>query len=247
MYRGVFVLALTLAAGCGSGGSSTPLTVVSATFDELVRDYAADPDAVRKKYENVRVELTGEVDYTRTDDMFSEGVLLRFRPPPGAAKGEPVEVLFHLSQEQKVLSLIPGKPVKVRGVLGLNGLQFTRGEVVEAAPATGIRFDDLLAETNDSDAFRKKYSNAGIKLTGRITNVHRNMAAIVSEVELKIGMDGDKERYVLCRIRATERSDQKYKLAGLARSGVVTVVGKVAAVDPSAPEIMTLEYAHVLQ
>ena len=43
-------------------------------------------------------------------------------------------------------------------------------------------------------------------------------------------------RLVTCKVRTTERADQRYKVISLKRNDKVTIVGRVTSTDPAAKE-----------
>jgi hypothetical protein len=78
--------------------------------------------------------------------------------------------------------------------------------------------------------------------------------ASVLELELWIGDDDALDKFVTCKVRASDRTDQKYRLVSLKRGDSITIVGKVVAVDPedktavdpAVKIVLTLEHAHVI-
>jgi hypothetical protein len=235
-------------AGCGPGTpAERPIVLVS--MDELAREYAADPAACRQKYETNRIEVTGPVDAVRTDDTTESAVHVRFKPATGGA-GEPLDVTFHLSQEPKLLPIIPGQTATVRGVLAADKFRLKSAELVDPGPAPVTTIPGLVAEAKNPAAFHKKYADGGIKVTGKLMEIRRvsEQGANVLELELTVG-DNDPaalEKYVVAKVRASERTDQKYRLVSLKRGNTITIVGKVAAVDAAGTNLLTLEHAHVI-
>ncbi|HEY2784165.1 MAG TPA: hypothetical protein VGJ05_04245 [Fimbriiglobus sp.] len=247
MVRCVPVVCLAVILGCGDSGSSTPLPIVKATVDNLSQEYAADPGAFRKKYDNVRVEFTGTVDYVRNDDATESVIRVLFKPTESKSS-DPVEVAFHLSQELKILALVPGQIATVRGVLGLTGLQFEHGELVDPGPSPETSISTLIDDAKMPEDFKKKYVGAGMKLTGKVVEVRRKLPVPSAvEYEVFVGAGSELLKVVVCKIRTSEKTEQRYKLISLRRGEKVTVVGRVAAVNPEQKEFLTLEHAHILQ
>jgi len=246
MVRGVVLfLAAAAAGGCGPG-TPAERPVVKVSADELAREYAADPAACRHTYDHTRVEVTGRIESVRNDDATDSAVHVRLKP----AAGEPLDVAFHLSQEPKLLPIVPGQTATVRGVFAADGFRLGSGELVDPGPSPGTTIPTLVADAKDPAAFRAKYADAGVRLTGKLTDIKRVSAtgANVLELELKIGDadDPNLEKFVVCRVRASDRTDQKYRLVSLIRGSPITIVGKVAAVEPAGETVLTLEHAHVI-
>jgi hypothetical protein len=244
MVRIAILVAAAGVAGCGPG-TPAELPVVKVTADEVAREYAADPAACRKKYEAHRVEVTGPVESVRNDDTTESAVHVRLRP---AGPGEPLDVAFHLSQEPKLLPLVPGRTATVRGVFAANGFRLNAGELVDPGPSAPVTVPGLVAEAKDPAAFRTKYADGGVKVTGKLTEIRRvsSPGTAVLEIELTIGDDAVLDKVVVAKVRASDRTDQRYRLVGLKRGDTVSVVGKVVAVDAAGPTLLTLEHAHVI-
>jgi hypothetical protein len=248
MVRWVWLAAACAIAGCGTG-TPTERPIVLVSMDELARECAADPAACRRKYEADRVEVTGPVDSVRNDDTAESAVHVRFRPAAGGA-GEPLDVTFHLSQEPKVLSIVPGQTATVRGVLAADGFRLKAGELIDPGPAPVTTVPGLVAEAKDPAAFHKKYAVGGVKVTGKLVGIRRVSARgdNVLELELTVGDDDPAalDKFVVGKVRASERTDQKYRLVSLKRGNTITIVGKVAAADAAGKDLLTLEHAHVI-
>ena len=248
MVRRVWLAAACAIAGCGPGTpAERPIVLVS--MDELAREYAADPAACRQKYETNRIEVSGPVDTVRTDDTTESAVHVRIKPAAGGA-GEPLDVTFHLSQEPKLLSIVPGQTATVRGVLAADKFRLKSGELVDPGPAPVTTIPGLMAEAKDPAAFHKKYADGGVKVTGKLMDIRRVslQGANVLELELTLGDDDPAalDKFVVGRVRASERTDQKYRLVSLKRGNTITLVGKVAVVDAAGKNLLALEHAHVI-
>jgi hypothetical protein len=245
MYRFVLLSAVVVFVGCGSDGSSANRPIVTLTATEAAREYAADPDAFRSKYAANRLEITGTVDHVSCEDPNEAVVHLKFDVPAGS-----LAVAFHLSQEGKVLPMVPGQTVKVRGNPSASGAELVDGEVVDAHPPDGMPVATMLAAAKDPDTFKKKYIGMGVKLSGRVGDQPRRKpsATGVMEFVIVLGDEADPEKYVTCRVKTSERADQRYKLISLKRSDKITVVGRITAVDTdkNAKEIVTLDHAFIV-
>jgi hypothetical protein len=244
MVRGALLVVVAVVGGCGPG-TPPELPVVKVSADELAKEYAADPSACRQKYDHTRVEVTGLVESVRNDDAADSVVHVRLKP----ATGEPLDVAFHLSQEPKLLPIVPGQTATVRGVFAPEGFRLGSGELIDPGPSPTASIAALVEEAKkDPVAFRAKY--AGVRLTGKLTDIKRLSppGANVLELELTIGdtVDDKLDRAVTCKVQASDRTDQKYRLVSLIRRSPITVVGKVVAVNPTGETVITLEHAHVI-
>jgi hypothetical protein len=248
MVRYIVLAAAVAAAGCGSTGSDTSRPVVTATVEALTSEYGSDPAAFHTKYGSCRVEITGTVESVRSDDVKDAVIHVRLTSQAGPDTKNPVDVSFHLSQEPKLLPLVPGSTVTVRGNADSEGLTFVSGELVKADPVATTDVSTIAVDAKDPAGFRRKYTDGGLRVIGKVLEVRRKPLTIprLTEVEIWLYDGTDQEKPIVCRIRTSERTDQRYRVVSLRRGETISVIGRVATVDPAGKEILTLEPCHIV-
>jgi hypothetical protein len=97
------------------------------TADELAKEYAADPKAAAKKYEEKWIALSGEVEKVNANDT----VDLKTQ-----AKGPRVRANFGAAEAKQLKGVKPGQKIQVLGNFGL------QGAADEVSLSTCILMDD---------------------------------------------------------------------------------------------------------
>ncbi len=192
----VFLTVALLLAGC-SGQSSSPtavtpeaeatgkqLPVVSAPpevvaveADHLIKEYLANEHGTLTRYDHKLLDVSGTVLFANSDNL-GELPQVALHDPNDKSLGplDVVTCLFSPQDEERVVRLVEGQKVKIRGKLGgfTLGVPLVECQLIDAGAEIALRVsaEELTREAaRDFAEAKKKYDDKRLLLTGVVQAV----------------------------------------------------------------------------
>jgi hypothetical protein len=242
---GVLLLACA-ALGCNpgstTGSGSAPQTrdskpavkdlpVVGVDQVDLAKEWKADAKAVQQKYSGKRVEVSGVVWLSTSNNAGGQPmvILQGSADPknPATFLTQGIQCMFPAADEEKVNGLAAGQKVKVRGTLGEfgAGVPLLDCELAEAGTSTAVKatVDQLVADFKASkQEAEKKYDQKSVLVEAPVADVQWDAGKKRVTFVLE-GKDGAKVE-VLCECDLNEKL--RPRLEAVKKGDTIKVMGQ---------------------